>query len=143
MVLGEPEAGNTAPNPDFFCGHVVQDALQEGEVAMDFKAEFGKLRKTATEGLGQAKELAGGLAEKAVDVVQDRVGAATGRTDNPEPIRSWNSTVATNLEGKNTVIRLPVETVQLLGWKDKDIVTFSLFEDGSVNLKRFISEVEA
>jgi hypothetical protein len=33
--------------------------------------------------------------------------------------------------------------VQLLGWKDKDIVTFSLFEDGSVNLKKFISEVEA
>ena len=38
---------------------------------MDFKAEFDKLRKTATEGFDQAKGLAGGLAEKAVDVVQD------------------------------------------------------------------------
>ena len=110
---------------------------------MDFKAELDKLRKTATEGLGQAKELAGGLAEKAVDVVQDRVGVVTGKMAGPEPIRSWNSTVATNLEGKNTVIRLPVEMVALLGWKDKDIVTFSLFEDGSVNLKKFISEVKA
>lgn len=109
---------------------------------MDFKAEFEKLRKTATEGLGQAKELAGGLAEKAVDVVQDRVGAVTGKMAGPQPVRSWNSTVATTLEGKNTLIRLPAEMVELVGWKDKDIVTFSLLEDGSVNLKKFIPEVK-
>ncbi len=110
---------------------------------MDFKAEFDKLRKTATEGFGQARGLAGGLAEKAVDVVQDRVGAVTGKMADPEPIRTWNSTVATTLEGKNAVIRLPVEMVEHLGWKDKDIVTFFLLEDGSVNLKKFISEVKA
>lgn len=109
---------------------------------MDFKAEFEKLRKTATEGLGQAKELVGGLAEKAVDVVQDRVGAVTGKMAGPQPVRSWNSTVATTLEGKNTLIRLPAEMVELVGWKDKDIVTFSLLEDGSVNLKKFIPEVK-
>jgi hypothetical protein len=125
-------------------GQVVQDALlQEREVPMDVKAEFDKLRKTATEGFGQAKELAGGLAEKAVDVVQDRIGAVTGKVAGPEPIRSWNSTVATHLEGKSTVIRLPVEMVELLGWKDKEIVTFSLSEDGSVILKKFISEEKA
>ena len=110
---------------------------------MDFKAEFDKLRKTATDGFGQARGLAGGLAEKAVDVVQDRVGAVTGKMAGPEAIKSWNSTVATTLEGKNTVIRLPVEMVELLGWKDKEIVTFSLLADGSVNLKKFISEVKA
>jgi hypothetical protein len=116
--------------------------VQKRKLAMDFKAEFDKLRKTATEGFDQAKGLAGGLAEKAVDVVQDRVGAVTGKDAGPEPIRSWNSTVATTLEGKNAVVRLPVEMVEILGWKDKDIVTFSLLEDGSVNLKTFISEAK-
>lgn len=110
---------------------------------MDLKAEFDKLRKTATEGLGQAKELAGGLAEKAVDVVHDRIGAVTGKVASAEPIRSWNSTVATTLEGKNAVIRLPVEMVEMLGWEDKQIVTFSLLADGSVNLKKFVGEVKA
>jgi hypothetical protein len=121
----------------------VQDALQEREVAMDFKAEFDKLKKTATEGFGQAKELAGGLAEKAVDVVQERVGAVTGKTTAAEPTRSWNSTVATTMEGKHAVIRLPVEMVEILGWKDNEIVTFSLFGDGSVHLKKFVAEVKA
>jgi hypothetical protein len=110
-------------------------------VAMDFKAEFDKLRKTATEGFGQAKELAGGLAEKAVDVVQDKIEAVTGKAAGSEPIRSWNSTVTTTLDGKNTTIRLPVEMVELLGWKDKEIITFSLLEDGSVNVKKFVSEI--
>jgi hypothetical protein len=110
---------------------------------MDFKADFEKLRKTATEGFGQAKELAGGLAEKAVDVVQGKVGALTGKPAAAEPVRSWNSTVATSLEGKNSVIRLPVEMVEILGWKDKEIVTFSLLEDGSVILKKFVPEVKA
>ena len=140
---GTRDPGTLRPIPNSFCEEAVQDALQERDLAMDFKAEFDKLRKTATEGFGQAKGLAGGLAEKAVDVVQDRVGAVTGKVVGPEPIRSWNSTVATSLEGRNTVVRLPVEMVELLGWKDKDIVTFSVFEDGSVNLKKFISEVKA
>ena len=110
---------------------------------MDFKAEFDKLRKTATEGFDQAKGLAGGLAVKAVDIVQDRVGAVTGKTAGAEPIRSWNSAVATTLEGKNTVVRLPVEMVELLDWKDKDIVTFSLLTDGSVRMKKYVAEVKA
>ena len=110
---------------------------------MDFKAEFEKLRKTATEGLGQAKELAGGLAEKAVEVVQDKVSGVTGKAPSAEPLRSWNSTVATNPEGNNAVIRLPVELVGVLGWKDKEIVTFSLLPDGSVHLKKFAPEVKA
>ena len=109
---------------------------------MDLKAEFEKLRKTATEGLGQAKELAGGLAEKAVEVVQDRVGGVTSKVPAAVPSRSWNSTVATTFEGKNAVIRLPVELVEILGWKDKEIVTFSLLEDGSVHLMKFIAEVK-
>ena len=109
---------------------------------MDLKAEFDKLRKTASEGFGQAKGLAGGLAEKAVDIVQDTVGSVTGKTASAEPIRSWNSTVATTLEGKSSTIRLPVEMVELLGWNDKDIVTFSLREDGSVNLKKYDAEVK-
>lgn len=41
-----------------------QDALQAMEVAMDYK-----LLKTATEGSVQVKDLPGGLAEKAVDVL--------------------------------------------------------------------------
>ena len=110
---------------------------------MDFKSEFEKLRKTATDGFGQARDLAGGLAEKAVDVVQDRVGGIAGKATIHEPIRSWNSTVATTLEGKSTEIRLPVEMVEMLGWRDKDIVTFSLLEDGSVNLKKFDPELKA
>lgn len=110
---------------------------------MDFKAEFDKLRQTASEGFGQAKGLAGGLAEKAVDIVQDRVGAVTGKTTAADPIRSWNSTVATTLEGKNAVVRLPAEMVELLGWKDKEIVTFSLLQDGSVNLKKYVDEMKA
>jgi hypothetical protein len=109
---------------------------------MDFKAEFDKLRKTATEGFGQAKDLAGGLAERAVEVVQDRVGAVTGTTTGAKPIRSWNSTVSTTLEGKNATIRLPVEMVEMLGWKDNEIVTFSLLEDGSVNIKKYIAEAK-
>ncbi|WP_128566060.1 AbrB/MazE/SpoVT family DNA-binding domain-containing protein [Methylobacterium crusticola] len=109
---------------------------------MDFKAEFDKLRKTATEGFDQAKELAGGLAEKAVDVVQDRVGAVTGKMAGAEPIRSWNSTVATTLEGKNTIVRLPVEMVKHIGWKNNDIVTFSLLADGSVSMKKYVAEVK-
>ena len=109
---------------------------------MDFKAEFDKLRKTASEGLGQAKELAGGLAEKAVEVVQDRVGSVTGASAGAKPLRSWNSTVATTLEGKNAVIRLPVELVETVGWKDKEIVTLSLLEDGSVHLRKFVAEVK-
>ena len=110
---------------------------------MDLKAEFDKLRKTATEGFDQAKGLAGGLAEKAVDIVQDKVGAVTGKTAGAEPVRSWNSTVAMGLEGKGTVIRLPVEMVEMVGWKDKEIVTFDLFEDGSVHLKKYAPEVKA
>ena len=73
---------------------------------MDLKTDFDRLRKTAKEGFGQAKELAGGLAEKAVDVVKDRVGTVAGKKADPDPIRSWNSTVATTLEGRNTAIRL-------------------------------------
>jgi hypothetical protein len=64
---------------------------------MDFKAEFERLRKTATDGFGQARDLAGGLAEKAVDVVQDRVGGVAGKPIIHEPIKSWNSTIATTL----------------------------------------------
>jgi hypothetical protein len=110
---------------------------------MDIKAEFDKFRKTATASFDQAKVLAGGLAEKAADVVQDRVGAVTGKTVDNEPMRSWNSTVATTLEGKNTMVRLPVEMVEILGWKDKDIVTFSLLADGSVSMKKYVAEVKA
>jgi hypothetical protein len=110
---------------------------------MDFKAEFDKLRKTAAEGFDQAKELAGGLAEKAVDIVQDKVGTVAGKTTSAEPIRSWNSTVATTLEGKSTAIRLPVEMAEILGWKDKDIVTFSLLADGSISMKKYVSETKA
>jgi hypothetical protein len=32
--------------------------------------------------------------------------------------------------------------VEMLGWRDKDIVTFSLLEDGSVNLKKFSPELK-
>jgi hypothetical protein len=110
---------------------------------MDLKAEFDKLRKTATEGFDQAKELAGGLAEKAVDIVQDRVGTVTGKIAGAEPLRSWNSTVATTLEGRNTTIRLPVEMAEILGWKDKDIVTFSLLPDGSISMRKYVAEVKA
>ena len=110
---------------------------------MDFKADFEKLRKTASEGLGQAKELAGGLAEKAVEAVQEKLGAVTAKTTVPAPVKSWNSTVAINMEGKNTMIRVPVELAELLGWKDKEIVTFALLDDGSVNLKKFSPEAKA
>jgi hypothetical protein len=93
--------------------------LGEREVAMDLKAEFDKLRKTATEGFDQAKELAGGLAEKAVEVVQEKIGAVTGKTAGSEPIRTWNSTVVTTLEGKNAVVRLRSRWLTLLAGKTR------------------------
>jgi hypothetical protein len=118
---------------------------------MDLKTEFDKLQKTAAEGFDQARNLAGGLAQKAVEAVQEKVGAVTGKppvaepgkTAAADPVRSWNSTVATSLEGKNTMIRVPVEMAEILGWKDKEIVTFSLLADGSVNLKKFVDEAKA
>lgn len=110
---------------------------------MDFKADFEKLRTTASQGLGQAKELAGGLAEKAIEAVQEKLGAVTAKAKVPASVKSWNSTVAINMEGKNTMIRIPVELAEILGWTDKEIVTFALLDDGSVKLKQFSPEPKA